>query len=127
MWELTRIATEFFEENLPWYEMKSANDLISANSSSEDDGEEAPTNIYCFAKAGQVYAVYLPTGQKVKLDLNDYQGAFEVSWFDPLRGGALTNGTVSTVQGPGEVELGDPPSTGESQDWVALVRSKKSD
>ena len=46
---------------------------------------------------------------------------FDVRWFNPRTGGALSSGTVSQVSGPGVVSIGQPPSE-TGQDWVALVR-----
>ena len=107
IWSMTRHALEFFHEYLPFPEMTSADHL------STDSG------VYVLAKAGQSYAVYVPSGGSARLDLEDNEGEFEVSWFNPAEGGGLEDDVA--VSGPGIVQLG--PAPGESaQDWVALVR-----
>ena len=49
-WDLQRYAHDFFRQYLPFHEMSSADQLISA------------TVGFVFAKPGEVYAVYLPEG-----------------------------------------------------------------
>ncbi len=49
VWKFTKSAIDFFHEHLPFDEMESADDLINT------DGE------FCFAKASEVYAAYLPS------------------------------------------------------------------
>ena len=116
MWELTTIARTFFETHLPWWDMKSADELLSS-----EDG------CYCFAKPGEVYVVYMPTPQKVTLDLRAESGQWSVHWFNPLNGGELLAGTPSTTKPTESFSLGDPPNVdaGSGQDWVALVRRVK--
>ncbi len=107
MWAQTRYALEFFQTWLPFAAMKPADELTSR----EED--------YCFAKAGEVYAVYLPDGRPTELKLAE--GSYTVKWYDPRRGGPLQDGSVRTVSGPGGKSLGDPPAE-KSRDWVVLVR-----
>jgi hypothetical protein len=71
---------------------------------------------YCFAKAGEVYLVYLPTGGETKLDLSAASGAFTVAWFNPRAGGALQAG--AHVNGGASVALSAPAT----DDWLAVVR-----
>ena len=111
LWDLTRYALEFFHQHLPFTEMSHHDELTAA----PDD--------YCFAKPGQVYAIYLPSSGTTQLDLGSSSGTFSVQWFDPRTGGNLQKGTVSDVKGPGSVAIGQPP--GEAgKDWVALVKLK---
>lgn len=109
MWKQTTIARQFFEQHLPYWEMTSADDLTE----NESD--------YCFAKAGDVYAIYLPAGETTSLNLEDADKTFMVSWLDPKSGGDLQSGSVSEVTGGGNVSLGDPPD-GDAKDWVVLVK-----
>ena len=110
MWDLTRYALEFFRKRLPFTGMNHHDELTSA----KDD--------YCFAKPGQIYVIYLPTGGTTKLDLGNDSRLFAVQWFNPRAGGALRAGSVRSVKGPGEVAIGQPPED-NSKDWVALVQS----
>ena len=109
LWDLTRYALEFFQEHLPFTEMDHHDELTSTH----DD--------YCFAKPGQIYAIYLPGGGTTNLDLGGDAKSFAVQWFNPRTGGALQPGSVRSVAGPGSVGIGQPPEDAD-KDWVALVQ-----
>jgi hypothetical protein len=112
-WDYCRHAQGFFTQYLPFAEMAGADALV---------GNGAHDNSrYALAKAGQVYAVYLPSGGSASLDLAGTSGGFEVRWFDPRNGGGLQVGSVATVTGGGTVGLGNPPSSAGA-DWAVLVR-----
>jgi hypothetical protein len=108
-WDLLRYAHEFFTRYLPFHEMKHADALTP------------DPNDYVFAKEGEVYAVYLPAGGPVELDLSAAHGEFEVKWYDPRHGGELQAGSVKTVTGGGRRALGGP-SREQGMDWAILVR-----
>ncbi|MCD6303874.1 MAG: DUF5060 domain-containing protein [Planctomycetes bacterium] len=108
MWHQTRIALAFFHEYLPFWTMRSGDDLTSA----ADD--------YCFCRPGEVYAVYLPGGSTTKLKLP--AGSFTVRWYDPAAGGPLRRGTIAELRGPGNLSIGHPPGK-NTKDWVALIRA----
>ncbi|HBE70901.1 MAG TPA: hypothetical protein DDW52_22375 [Planctomycetaceae bacterium] len=113
MWIQSRIAIDFFHRYLPFWEMKSADHLGLAYAD------------YGFAKAGEIYCLYLFSGGATRLNLADHKGAYEVRWFDPQRGGSLQTGSVSHVWGPGWADIGEPPAVtlaDAERDWVALVR-----
>ncbi len=103
MWNLTRHALAFFQTHLPFTEMVPSDGLTSSG--------------WCLAKPGQVYAVYLPNGGAANLQVGT--GTYTVQWYNPRAGGALQNGSVASVTGPGSVSIGTPPGT---NDWVALVK-----
>jgi hypothetical protein len=114
MWDQTRSAVEFFQEHLPFPEMKALTGHLS-----REDG-------WVFAKPGHVYAVYLPptppgasAPEPARLWLPSAE--YTVSWFDPQGGGALRGGSVTAVSGPGARALGQPPGNAR-RDWVVLVR-----
>ena len=109
MWDMTRMAVEFFRSYLPFTEMKHADELTP----NADD--------YCFAKKGEVYAVYVPGASKNVLNLEDNAGKYTVFWFNPRTGGALMRGSVQAISGPGTKDFGSPPEDA-GKDWVALVR-----
>jgi hypothetical protein len=113
-WDYCRFAIEFFRDNkIPLERMTCADELV---------GNARHTNSrYCFALAGEVYVVYLPEGGGVELDLDAAKTPLSVKWFNPRTGGALQDGSVKHVAGPGRASLGDPPSDPD-QDWVVLVR-----
>ncbi|NQT88596.1 DUF5060 domain-containing protein, partial [bacterium] len=110
-WDQCCIALDFFNAHLPFWDMESADALTPQ----KDD--------YCFAKRGEVYAVYVRTGRGGKLDLSDAAGALGVKWFDPRIGGALQDGSVRTVSGGAVHELGQAPSR-PNGDWAILVSKK---
>ncbi len=104
MWEQTRYALEFFHTYLPFNTMNHCDDLVSGSN-------------YCFSDPGNIYALYLRNGGSATLNIQ--AGDYEVLWYDPRGGGALQNGTVSMITGPGTVSVGQAPFSGDS---VALVR-----
>jgi hypothetical protein len=113
-WDWCRIAIEFFHgHKIPFWEMQNANRLAG----NKDDNNSK----FCFAKAGEVYLVYLANGGTTELDLSGATGHFGVQWFNPRAGGPLQDGPVKSVQAGGQVSVGNPPSD-PAQDWVVLVR-----
>jgi hypothetical protein len=107
LWDLTRYALEFFSQHLSFVEMTSLDAAVTG------------VPAYCFAKPGEVYAVYLPGGGAAVLDLGP--GTYSVRWYNPRAGGALQDGSVPKLTGPGARALGRPPADPD-QDWVALLR-----
>ncbi len=113
-WDYARFALTFFRENkVPFWEMNNANAL--AGNPANDNSK------YCLTKPGEVYLVYLPKGGTTDLDLTGTTGNFQVQWFNPRQGGALADGSVTSVAGGGKVALGDPPKD-RNEDWLAVVR-----
>ena len=108
MWRQTRIALEFFQRILPFATMRPADHLVDAEGA------------WCFAKPGEVYAIYLPSGGTTKLNFGKLGAAFNVQWFDPRKGGALQDGTVRQAKGPGWASVGLPPAE-RGKDWVCRV------
>ena len=102
---------EFFHQNLPFTEMKGYDELTSSK------------NDYCFAKPGQVYAIYLPNGGTTSLNLGNSQAAFTIQWYNPRTGGELQTGTINRITGPGLVAIGQPPKD-INKDWTSLIKLK---
>ncbi|MGE3313561.1 MAG: DUF5060 domain-containing protein, partial [Planctomycetaceae bacterium] len=113
LWELTRIAREFFELHVNCERMLPADVLLTAGKG------------HCFAEPGERYVIYAPTGESISLDLGELAQDFDVQWFDPRRGGKLKGGEVKSVSGPGIVSLGKSPDKKPGRDWVALVTRSK--
>ncbi len=111
MWDQTRYAIEFFHKHLPFWKMAPNDTLVSA--------EKA----YCFARPGQIYAVYLPAGGTTSLDLGDSSATFTVQWYNPRTAGELQTGTKTEITGPGSVAIGQPPNE-TGKDWVVLIKLK---
>ena len=111
LWELTKHAMDFFQDYLPYWEMRPSHDLVD------------PTGGYCLKKEGEVYAAHLPNSMEHTINLGATRNTYEVKWFDPLRGGELKSGSIKTVKGGRVVPLGLPPNSG--QDWVVLLTASK--
>ena len=118
-WDYGRIAIDFFHsQKIPFWEMKNADELVG--------NPRHDNSRYCFAKANELYLVYLPTGDETSLDLSNVRGQFTISWFDPRNGGPLKNGSVATFTsdvGGGVVSLGPPPDNA-NEDWLIVVRRR---
>lgn len=113
-WDYARIALDFFrEERIPFWDMASADGLVG-----NPDGENT---VYCFAKRGELYLVYLVRGGEAEIDLSGAEGRFELSWFDPRRGGPLASAAPRELRGGGKARLGPPPRE-PGEDWLAVVR-----
>ena len=115
-WDYARIAIDFFHtQKIPFWEMTNADGLVG--------NDRHDNSRYAFAKANDVYLVYLPTGGTTSLDLSAAKGQFGVEWFDPRNGGALKPGSVRAVTGGAPAALGTPPDS-PGEDWLAVVRRR---
>ncbi len=113
-WGYAAIALAFFRDaRIPVTQMKNADELVG--------NPTYDNSRYCFAKAGELYLVYLPSGGTADLDLKGAAGRFGVRWFNPRTGGALRQGSVASVQGGASIALGAPPDS-PTDDWLAVVR-----
>lgn len=111
MWDQTRYAIEFFQEYLPYWDMKSKDDITTNK------------NDYCLVMEGKIYAIYIPEGGTTELDLSGYEGDYEIKWFNPVKGGELEPGTKTLVSGGQKVDIGFPPRDA-GIDWLALIVRK---
>ena len=112
LWRQTNHALDFFERNIPYWEMQPADNLTTT------------PNTYCFAKENQTYVLYVPGGtlaasHELTLDIPAAK-SFGVTWYDPVQGGALVQGTVTQVTGAAGMNLGKPPRE-RVRDWVVSV------
>jgi len=110
LWQLTHHALQFFENNLPYWEMKPAHHLLKQR------------NAYCFQKPGEVYAIYFPNTTRYSVFLKNASDSFTVQWFNPLTGGDLTTGSIEKVNGGKTINLGRSPAGKKNQDWVVLLK-----
>jgi hypothetical protein len=108
MWDQTRYALEFFQRHLPFWEMKSRDDITPNKTD------------YCLAMDGEIYAIYIPEGGQTRIDLTGYEGEFDINWFNPRKGGEMELGSVTRIPGGMVSDIGFPPSDPE-KDWVALI------
>ncbi|MHC4400623.1 MAG: DUF5060 domain-containing protein, partial [Planctomycetota bacterium] len=93
-------GTRTFMESLPFWEMEPANGLVSEG------------RAFCLAKPPEAYALYLPAGGTVAVELAD-GGSYDVAWWKP------TNGRSGRFQHEGRLSGGRqtlrPPGPG---DWA---------
>lgn len=107
-WDYCRIALDFFRnEKIPFHEMANANVLVG---NPQNDNSR-----YCFAKPGEIYLVYLPSGGACDLDLTQERGEFRVNWFNPRTGGPLV--PSQKAAGGKLAKLSAP----DAQDWLAVL------
>ena len=108
-WDQNRYALQFFEQEIPFWEM------IPSDHLTEDD------NSYCLAKEGEVYVVFAEREpNKIRLNLGESGDNYRVRWFDPKNGGDMVYGSLEKVKANKRVSLGSPPHSADS-DWVILV------
>lgn len=116
LWTYTAIARKFME-TLPFWEMEPADGLLSGSSEYQGTNNLLPGQV--FAKAGEIYAVYLPLAEATgMLDLRGVDGDFVKRWFNPRKG--AFSGDPETITGGDAVSLGRVPQDPES-DWVVLL------
>ncbi len=109
-WEDAKIALDFFETYLEFWEMDAYDELIT--------GDEMLN--FCLAKPNDTYVVYLTNGGEETLDLSAAEGNYTVKWFNPREGGALVNGSVLQLEGGAIRSLGTAPND-VNDDWAILV------
>ncbi len=114
MWNYMRIAREWMEAHLPFWDMQPNDGLLSGETSRFGGGE-------VFALPGKVYAVYLPDTPSGQLNLSGHSGRFDITWYNPKNG--KKTGNTRSVQGGSRVSLGSAPS-GASDDWIVLVAAE---
>ena len=107
MYRYMRYAREMMQSELPFAEMEPADELHSSDSAQ------------VFAKAAEIYAVYLPDGRESG-SLDVAAGSYRQRWFNPRTGNFEGAESVKeSVAASPVVTLGEPPNT-PGQDWVVL-------
>lgn len=96
-----------FVESLPFPEMEPCNELLTGQSN------------YCFGKDGNVYAIYLPAGRELAVDLTKSVGSYNIAWFNPRTGELSKAGSVAG----GGVRTFNPP---DNSDWVLQLDNPES-
>ena len=82
-----------------------------------------PMGAAVFGKRGEKYVLYLPKGGKQTLFTGAADAVFDVSWYDPRKGGDFAKVTTISTEGAGlKGKLEIPPAPySENQDWVVLI------
>jgi hypothetical protein len=112
LYRYTWAARKFMQENLPFWDMQPADNLLSAGV----DGDQV------FASEGNAYAIYLNDGQPGK-QLAIAQGDYQMKWYNPRNGEFV--GTPRDVTGP-QIDIGEAPIE-PAEDWVLLVKTTPDD
>ncbi|MEM6561744.1 MAG: hypothetical protein AAF656_09095, partial [Planctomycetota bacterium] len=124
IWDEMAIARNFVEDNLPFWEMDPADELLDGEDGDFGGGE-------VFALPGEVYAIYLPDASNddnddtadgsPTLDLIDFPNTdFFLRWFDPRTGEFV--GEQVLLEGGTLAPLGyTPDGVQATTDWAALV------
>ncbi|MEL6987864.1 MAG: putative collagen-binding domain-containing protein, partial [Bacteroidota bacterium] len=99
-----------FETYLPYWDMHPDHALVSVDSS------------YCFAEPGNIYALYIPNYTNASINLTGVMGSYDLYWYDPIKGGDLLKGSITSVDAGKEADLGLPPQNKANKDWVLLLR-----
>jgi hypothetical protein len=110
LWELTAIATSFFQDNLPLSEMTPADEWVS------------PRTNYCLVKDDDIIVIYIPSGGASSVRLNPNK-SYRIEWFDPRNGGDLFQTDTSLHSGTSELNfsIGDDSGKAKTKDWVAII------
>ncbi len=112
-WDQAVNAINFFKtNNIPFWDMENNNGLV--------DNSANKNTVYCLAKEGEIYVVYLNSSPTSTLDLSKATGDFEVMWFNPKTGGELKKSKVKKVKGGQKIDLGKSPDK-KQLDWVVLI------
>jgi len=114
MWNFMWYARRLMQQQMPFWEMEPADELLSGESNSYGGGQ-------VFAKSRDTYAVYLPNAQQSgQLNLSGAPGRYRARWFNPRTGEFA--GQSQTVIGGGTRNLGPAPSQ-PGEDWVVLLKN----
>lgn len=116
-------ARKFIEENLPFWEMDPADELVVHEGTVQmdiGDDETFEASAEVFAKPGCVYAVYLPTGiPSGTINLDRINGVYSLRWYNPRTG--KFEGDDTSIQGGKQSKIGLPPRQ-QTHDWVVLIK-----
>ncbi|MBN2316816.1 MAG: serine hydrolase [Sedimentisphaerales bacterium] len=122
LWKFIWYARKFMERRLPFWEMEPSDELLTGESVYA--GKTCSHDGQVFAKAGEYYAIYLPTAQQTgELDLSDAPGRFVKRWYNPRTG--TIEGARERLTGGQKVQIGPAPGAPD-EDWVVLVKKRKS-
>ncbi|MBL7185249.1 MAG: DUF5060 domain-containing protein [Phycisphaerae bacterium] len=118
LWRYIWFARKFLQENVPFWEMEPADDLLEGESVFK--GKTSTHDGQVFARPGQCYALYFPSARQTgTLDLTAEGGEFTKRWYNPRTGRFA--GPTAQVKGGGKIAIGPPPEDPE-KDWAMLLK-----
>jgi hypothetical protein len=110
-WRYMWYARKFIEENLPFWQMEPADELVVDEGVVQidaGDNETLEASAEVLAKPGVVYAVYLPTADPSgTINLDRIEGVYSLRWYNP-RTGEFEGNDVS-IQGGRQHKIGAAP------------------
>ena len=109
LWDQSHIAVDFFDKYLPYWEMLPL----------KQGERESP--LYGMAKEEDTYVLYMESANVAQLPIDLPSGTYSLQWYDPRNGGALQEGSIETLEGGNNSEIGIAPSHPE-RDWVILIQ-----
>jgi hypothetical protein len=98
-----------FLTSFEWWKTNPRDDLV-------DNGG------YCLAEPGRLYAIYLPHGAKVKVQLEP--GAYQAEWFNPTSGQRIPITPDATGPTWASPDAPDYSGWGDGQDLAILLRKR---
>lgn len=98
-------AARLLESKIPLWSVRAANELLA---------ERAPNEAYLAADPGRAYALYVPSGGTVRLDLDPARGDWIVQWININTGQWGGNQGIASAEKP----LIAPPDNGN---WAATI------
>lgn len=117
-------ARKFIEENLPFWKMEPADELVVDEGVVQidiGDDETLEADAEVFAKPGIVYAVYLPTGNPSgTISLDRINGVYSSRWYNPRTG--EFEGDEAFIPSGKQSKIGLPPRQ-QTRDWVVLIKN----
>jgi hypothetical protein len=126
LWQYTWYARKFLEQNTPFWDMETADQLVDGESTIEVGiGRKRKQRLgaQVLALPHRTYAVYLPAADgRGTLDLTHVEGTFTMRWYNPRNG--QFEAPASTIEGGKQIEFGIPPRE-SGQDWAVLVQRKE--
>ncbi|QDT36564.1 DUF5060 domain-containing protein [Stratiformator vulcanicus] len=112
LWRQSKVAIDFFHENLPFARMESADDLLKTDSK----------YVHCLAETDEIYCVFAPKGAEFSLKLG--HGRYQAHEFDPIKGGPLRPLYKAEVDGN---DFTRPPKGAANRDRVVLYQRVRRD
>ncbi len=123
LWEYVWYARKFMEENLPFWEMEPADELVTGEGTIPvglGKGKTFELDAQVFSKTNEIYAVYLPIAHPTgSIDLSQTTGTFELRWYNPRTG--RFEGKPTSVEAGKRIPLDDPPKD-KDEDWVVFLK-----
>lgn len=110
-WRYGKIALDFFRENkIPLAQMENANAAVG---NARNDN-----SVYCLAKPGEIYLIYLPSGGAATITIPESKNGYAAAWFNPRQGGPVRK--IGRVYFSQPAKMGPPDEA--DQDWLLVLR-----